>query len=98
MSAVGNTIAPPDPVQLLTSGTVFLTIPSGITLATAVFNGGLIRAIRCNQAGAIYVRRVDDAAVVGPYTVVAGEYLYGKFFSIGGTSAGTTVTDVICEY
>jgi hypothetical protein len=97
MAAVGNPVKVEDPIHLLTTGTAFYTVVSGDKQASAVFKSGQIRRIRCNQAGALYVQRVDDAAMVGPYTVVAGEYIDGQFIAVGGTSTGTTVTDLIFE-
>src|SRR6185312_11503892 len=97
MAAVGNPISPDDPLHFLTSGTVFYTTVSADVLASAVFKSGLIRRIRCNTAGALYVKRENDSGMVGPYTVSAGEYIDGRFIAVGGSTTGTTVTTMIFE-
>jgi hypothetical protein len=98
MSAVGPTTAPQGALDLETSWTSPLqTVGSSDVLMTSLFNCGLFRRVVPQSAGALAIKRLNDAAFT-VYQALQGNPIDGQIIAVGGTGSGSgSGVTYVCE-
>ena|SRR5580704_13993862 len=88
----GNT----SPDYDLTTASQGFTIGAADVAVNTLFSCGYCRAIWPNASGNIAIKRQYDTAFA-VYAVTAGQKIYGKFVTIGGTGSGSTAIAIVAE-
>lgn len=99
MSGVGpaniNNFVDQSPITSYTVPYTILAADLDLT-AKAQFNCGFCRRVYVNQAGSIYIQRINDTAM-SLYTLAQPGYIDGAITKIGGTTTGTTAGTLVLE-
>lgn len=80
----------------LPTKTLAITILAGVFDVAAVM-APYARRVYVGVGGDVYIQRKDDLAPVKYKAVPQGTYIEGPIIAIGGTTLGTTATDLVLE-